>query len=302
MAITISLPPSSPYSIVDVASIIDFISTEATVNLDSPTQFTGTGVYGGQLASYVATGSGFTTSTLSGADYVSGGTVDEIVFSTALGDITFETIDIDMAVFSPVILQDLFGIAPFAIELFLMERDWTITLGNQNDFAPRGTLVGDGVALNTEGDDVIRGMGGRDTLFSGDGDDRLFGNRGRDVLNGGKGADILKGGKGADKIFGGTGRDTLDGGEQNDILIGGGGFDRFVFRDGSGVDRIRDFNRDNREDIDLSAVTEIRTYRDLVNNHMQEVGGDVVIDDGAGTRIIIEGFQIADLGKGDFLF
>lgn len=302
MAITVSLPPNSPYSIVDVADIIDFISTEATVALGSSTEFTGTGIYDGQVASYVASGSGFATSTLSGATYVSAGLVEEISFSTPLGDITFENVDIDMSVFSPIVIDDLFGVAPFGIELFLMARDWVVSLGDQNDTAPSGTLVGDGVALNTAGDDVFRGNGGRDRLFTGDGDDKLFGNKGRDILNGGTGDDVLKGGKGADKLNGGKGRDVLDGGDGNDILTGKQGFDRFVFKDFSGEDRVRDFSLNNREDIDLSAVSAITDYADLVANHMQDVGNDVVIDDGAGTRIIIEGLQMSDLGKGDFLF
>lgn len=202
-----------------------------------------------------------------------------------------------------------------------MDLPWDVSLGNQNDIATKGMLVIDGADLNLKGADIIRGMGGNDQLFSGDGDDRLFGNTGRDILNGGNGNDVVKGGKGYDRIFGSNGRDKLFGdagndklkggggndilvgGEGNDILTGGAGFDRFVFKDGHGRDKITDFNAfRNKEDIDLKAVSEITGFVDLKNNHMSQVDLNVVIDDGAGTEIVLIGVNIADLHRGDFIF
>ena len=65
---------------------------------------------------------------------------------------------------------------------------------------------------------------------------------------------------------------------------------------------IKDFDAlSDYEDIDLSGVTEITSFNDLVNNHMTQDGANVIIDYGSGT-ITLEGVNIADLGTGDFLF
>lgn len=126
---------------------------------------------------------------------------------------------------------------------------------------------------------------------------------GDDILKGNNARNVLSGSHGNDELDGQGGNDVLNGGAGDDVLTGGAGFDRFVFGDDDGADVITDFNaRSNKEDIDLSEVTRIKSYKDLKNNHMSQVGDDVVIDDGAGTVITVQDTLIDDMNKGDFLF
>ncbi|MGE8351438.1 MAG: retention module-containing protein [Pseudomonas protegens] len=91
--------------------------------------------------------------------------------------------------------------------------------------------------------DVSGSHDGNDTLLGGAGNDILFGQGGNDTLDGGKGNDIL---------LGGTGKDTLIGGQGNDILIGGSGADTFVWKAGdTGNDVIKDFKASEGDRIDL---------------------------------------------------
>lgn len=161
-------------------------------------------------------------------------------------------------------------------------------------------------------DNLLRGYGGNDDLFGANGDDSLEGGDGNDLLDGGRGADDLDGGIGDDTLLGGDGDDTLSGGLGNDVLnggrgddthTGGGGFDTFVFEGQFGNDVITDFNAiSGAEDIDLSGVGTIVGMVDLINNHMSQVGNDVVIDAGAGNTITLLDVDIADLGLPDFIF
>ena len=126
---------------------------------------------------------------------------------------------------------------------------------------------------------------------------------GDDILKGNNARNVLSGSHGNDELDGQGGNDVLNGGAGDDVLTGGAGFDRFVFDNDDGADVITDFNaRSNKEDIDLSEVTRIKSYKDLKNNHMSQVGDDVVIDDGAGTVITVLDTLIDDMNKGDFLF
>jgi Ca2+-binding RTX toxin-like protein len=128
-------------------------------------------------------------------------------------------------------------------------------------------------------------------------------------MNGGSGNDTLNGGGGNDRLIGGTGNDTLNGGGGNDRLVGGGGNDRFVFANGFGDDTISGFAASNAEDIDLSGVSAITSFTDLVNNHLQtDLGtGDALIVVGANS-ILLVGITEAEIGAGlaysasDFIF
>ncbi|SNS75353.1 calcium-binding protein [Tropicimonas sediminicola] len=177
------------------------------------------------------------------------------------------------------------------------------------------TILGDGGEDTLDGGigaDTLKGGVGKDLLRGGDGADALSGNDGNDTVKGGggndrlfgnKGADRLQGGNGADEIDGGQSADVLNGGSGNDLLTGGRGADDFVFANNHGRDRIADFEaRNDREEIDLSAVTRIKDFKDLKANHMKQVGDRVVIDDGANTQIVLLATDLGDLDRQDFLF
>ena len=197
--------------------------------------------------------------------------------------------------------------------------------GNAGDDTLKG---GDGAdilrGLNRK--DVIHGGAGNDELYGGNGYDTLLGQAGKDTLRGQKGEDSLSGGKGNDRLFGAEGHDTLNGGADNDRLFGGKGndvliggegddflsggewADTFIFEDGFGTDTIGDFSRNNLEKIDLSAVTNITDYNDMIANHLADEGGFAKIVDGSNS-ILLDGIAYTDLRDGlngytedDFLF
>ena len=180
------------------------------------------------------------------------------------------------------------------------------------------------------GDDLVLGGNRNDRLFGEDGNDRVFGGNDQDLIDGGAGSDIGRGGNGddilnggadGDVLFGGTGRDTVNGDGGDDVIFGRGGFDilnggagddllegglqadQFIFEDGFGNDTITDFaSLNNAERIHLSDVTEITDFQDLIDNHMSQVGADVLIDDGLGNTITLLGVQLSDLDAVDFVF
>lgn len=147
-------------------------------------------------------------------------------------------------------------------------------------------------------------LGSKDLNGTGNGGgNEIAGNTGDNALKGRAGDDVLEGRKGADKLYGGSGDDTLNGGRGKDVYVGGNGNDTFVFSTGSGKDKIRDFNPNTgAEDIDLSAMASITGYSDLTNNHMSQVGFDVVINAGGGDVLTLVGIDIGDLAANDFLF
>lgn len=168
----------------------------------------------------------------------------------------------------------------------------------------------DGVTVNLQRGFAIDGFGDRDTIrnfervYGTDYNDRLIGSRRGDGLSGLEGNDRLDGGGGADTMDGGIGRDRLNGGGGDDVLTGGGGADRFVFKGNFGDDVITDFSTGGRkEKIDLRAISEITSFRDLRNNHLSENDdGDAVITDNDGNTITLTDVSIGDLSGNDFLF
>ncbi len=170
-----------------------------------------------------------------------------------------------------------------------------------NDDTLRGTNSQKDMLEGFGGDDTLIGRGGGDTLKGGDGKDTLKGGDSKDRLFGGKGNDELGGGKGNDKMTGNGGNDTLNGGKGNDKLTGNKGGDTFVFSKGDDV--VTDFDAfSNKEKIDLSGVSAITGFTNLKNNFLNDVAGNAVIDDGTGNTLTLTGVDIADLGRGDFIF
>jgi Ca2+-binding RTX toxin-like protein len=129
---------------------------------------------------------------------------------------------------------------------------------------------------------VIEGNG-KDNAFVGkDIGEKFYGKGGHDTIN-------AKGGN-----------DLLDGGKGNDLLIGGDGKDVFVFKTGYGNDTIRGFCDGDR--IDLSKLGSIADFDDLTENHMSQVGADVLIDGLNGDHIWIRHELGGQLTQEDFIF
>ena len=155
-----------------------------------------------------------------------------------------------------------------------------------------------------DGADFLDGGFGPDRLFGGAGNDILNGGAsGNDTLNGGLGNDILNGGNDNDVLRGNAGFDTLNGGTGNDILQGDFNADTFLFENNFGQDVILDFDQANAfEAINLSAVSNITSFSDLVTSHLIQNGnGDAVIFDG-GNSITLVGVSVSSLNAGDFIF
>ncbi|CAN7684081.1 hypothetical protein [Rhizobium sp. LjRoot254] len=102
---------------------------------------------------------------------------------------------------------------------------------------------------------------------------------------------ILEGNDGDNRLSGGAGKDRL---------IGGDGVDTFCFADGFGKDRIMDFSK--VEDlIDLSGLTGIDDFDDLIANHIRRVGFDLVISSGSD-ELWIATHHIETLSSSQFIF
>ncbi|NNA76969.1 type I secretion C-terminal target domain-containing protein, partial [Pseudomonas lactis] len=162
---------------------------------------------------------GHTEATLPGADTVSGGDGNDILFG-------------DLVSFSGIN-----GEGYNALQAFVAQKTGVavsaVTASNVHQY----------VTEHYVDFDVSGAKDANDTLLGGAGDDILFGQGGNDTLDGGKGNDIL---------LGGTGNDTLIGGQGNDILIGGSGADTFVWKSGDiGNDVIKDFKASEGDRIDL---------------------------------------------------
>ena len=168
----------------------------------------------------------------------------------------------------------------------------------------------DGVTVNLKKGFAIDGFGDRDTLsrfervMGSDSKDKFIGSRKGEEFQGLNGHDVIDGGGGDDEIYGGYGNDKITGGSGDDMLSGGSGADRFIFKGNFGDDEITDFSTGGRkEKIDLSSIREIKSFRDLKRNHVEENDdGDVVIHDNDGNSITLLDVSISDLSGNDFIF
>lgn len=84
------------------------------------------------------------------------------------------------------------------------------------------------------------------------------------------------------RIFGNGGNNRISGEQGRDTLTGRTGSDTFVFSDGFGVDYVTDFRKDRRvsdsgDRIDLSGLTGIADYDDLLAHHVMQTKAGVMI-------------------------
>jgi len=126
--------------------------------------------------------------------------------------------------------------------------------------------------------DLMMGYRGDDDMYGYDGDDQMHGGKGWDILYGGKGDDKLEGGRGYDELYGGPGKDT------------------YVFKRGSGVDVIWDWEKHDK--IDLTGY-----YIDhhKVKIHRKGHGKTVIVID-KRNKIIIHHGKRDKIKKDDMMF
>ncbi len=90
----------------------------------------------------------------------------------------------------------------------------------------------------------------------------------------------------------------------NDTLTGGTGKDTFVFNTGDNKDTIKDFDAkgEDHDILDIRALNAVTNFNDLMKNHADQDGRDVVIDGLNGDTITLKNVKMSDLDAGDFLF
>ncbi len=160
--------------------------------------------------------------------------------------------------------------------------------------------AGDDQLWGGAGDDLLEGGAGDDQLWGGAGNDSLQSDDGNDSLQGDDGNDDLSGGAGDDRLSGGAGDDKLWGDAGNDRLSGGVGDDTFGFYFGDGDDIITDFT-DGDDLIYLHEAFDLSGFDELVISSDPD-GVTIDLTAHGGGTIRLEGFDIADLDAGDFLF
>lgn len=133
----------------------------------------------------------------------------------------------------------------------------------------------------------------------------LEGGRGRDNLRGGSGDDVLNGNRGGDRLSGGDGDDVLSGGRGRDVLDGGQGDDTFVFNEGDGFDRIRNFDLlgDDKLQINVDGIETVDDFLDTLTR-VRDAGDAVsaTFDFGGGDRLNIVLDSVENLTSEDFIF
>lgn len=110
----------------------------------------------------------------------------------------------------------------------------------------------------------------------------------------------LTGNKGNNSLYGNNGKDLIDGKAGADLLDGGAGKDIFVFSSGYGDDAIW-FWEDGADRVDVSKLSGVTDYVDLITNHAVQIGADVVVTVGSDTLTFVN-ITLATLTADDFIF
>jgi serralysin len=113
-------------------------------------------------------------------------------------------------------------------------------------------------------------------------------------------ANDITGNAKANVLNGAGGNDDLYGGKGNDMLTGGAGADEFHFAKGDGKDTITDFTN-GADTIDLSHLSTVSDFNDLMKHHLSVHGHDLVITAGAD-HLVIADTQKSELNAADFQF
>ena len=76
--------------------------------------------------------------------------------------------------------------------------------------------------------------------------------------------------------------------------------DTFSYSANLGHDTISDFSADDNEKIDLSGVSGITGFHNLITHHLKPgpLANSVAIDEGAGSSIVLLAFKRGDFGAG----
>ena len=188
------------------------------------------------------------------------------------------------------------------------EKSWSIEAIDLNGSQLLGTTANDDLDFTNTvifQASAIRLGTGNDKIFGSDLEDLIYGDEDSDTIVGGDGADVLYGGIGNDLIEGGKGPDLIEGEAGNDTLDGGDGIDTFIFRTGSGVDRITDFDGDDDVFVIYGNIngTGITTATQLFGQASASGSGnqDTTIDLGGGNSVTLVGTSLSSLDASDFL-
>ena len=131
---------------------------------------------------------------------------------------------------------------------------------------------------------------------------KLFaGTAGVDTLNGTPVADTIHGAGGNDSLNGNDGNDLLYGDAGNDVLAGGSGGDRFYVSTGNGSDTIVDFSRASGDRIDLTQVTDVGSFAEVLARASQS-GPNVILGFSHGESLALQDTSLVSLEAGDFVF
>ncbi len=156
-----------------------------------------------------------------------------------------------------------------------------------------------GVTVKLNEGFAIDGFGDRDSFTN---IENAYGTAKSDLMIGNGKANELVGNGGKDVLKGLNGNDLLEGGQGDDVLFGGRGADMFKFENSNyGNDVIRDFNAAQGDTL-LLQMGNITNFADLMANHIEEVGGDLVITDNSSAVITIRNAALADVSSDWFVF
>jgi serralysin len=210
------------------------------------------------------------------------------------------------------------GLVDIAADLTIINRnrlegDFDLGAGNDVFDSRKGKLVG--LVEGGLGDDIFKISSHPVTIQENfdEGHDKVISSASHDLAHfvegltfigskningtGNDGANTLIGNRGNNAIHGDAGADMLNGGAGRDRLYGGAHDDVFIFRKGSGKDVIEDFE-DGTDLLRLGSVASDKAMQDLLDNHIEQRGNDLVITYGAD-RLTIRDLDLAFFSKDD---